>query len=245
VNTRAEADGHLVAHNPEEHPRASPFHDILLVREEFVPGQRSQRLERFAIDKTSGFYKNEPESLKAPVRPQAEGYRPTINLASFGRRGEQDPGRGPALATLPLHPSPAASSATTCYLVNPENLNYGNAWTAEEWSDAPGGYDAQGRVGKDEFSLLIASPAGKVYYLQKKPTPTSPPRAAAEASGERELQPDEFVLKEVALRFQTEIWAQLRGGCVVGRALYNGAPASAPDKLVPLVNIDSLTPAEQ
>jgi len=218
------------AHNPEQHPRDSDFHDVLLVRREYVPGQqRRSRLERFAIDKTTGAYRNEPETQKAPVRPIAECYRPTMNLATVGSGTEGDPLRGPVLSTLPLHPSPAASSATTCYLVNPENLNYVNAWTSEEWSDSPGGFDAQGRIGKDEFSVLIASPAGKVYYLQKGGTISKTVAPILSGAG--------FMLREVDLGKEPEIWSLLRSGCVVGRALYDSEEGK---RVVPVVNIDSL-----
>lgn len=224
------------AHNVERHPRSSPFHDVLLIRKQFVPGQRPLRFERFAIDKTTGSYINENAGQKAPVRPDAEGYRPTMNLGTTGAGTPEDPARGPALSTLPLHPSPAASSACTCYLVNPENLNYETAWTAEEWNDAPGGFDAPGRVGDDRFSLLVASPAGKVYYLEKKAQGEKP--AAIDHSD------DDFTFKEIDLRGETEIWAQLRSGCVAGRALYERAPGVSrrSEKVVPLVNIESLSP---
>lgn len=225
------------AHNVERHPRSSPFHDVLLIRKQFVPGQRALRFERFAIDKTTGSYINENAGQKAPVRPDAEGYRPTMNLGTTGAGTPEDPARGPALSTLPLHPSPAASSATTCYLVNPENLNYETAWTAEEWNDSPGGFDAPGRVGEDKFSLMVASPAGKVYYLEKKLC-----GAAKRVPINHDDQ--DFTFKEIDLRGEAEIWTQLRSGCVAGRAVYEGAPGATlrSQKVIPLVNIESLLP---
>jgi hypothetical protein len=204
-----------------------------------VPGQRPLRLERFAIDKTTGSYINENAGQKLPVRPDAEGYRPTLNLGTTGAGTEDDPARGPALSTLPLHPSPAASSSTTCYLVNPENLNYDTAWTAEEWNDSPGGFNAPGRVGDDRFSLLVASPAGKVYYLEKK-LPAGSQRPVVNHDDQ------DFIFKEIDLRGETEIWAQLRSGCVAGRAVFESAPGAKrrQDKVIPLVNIDSLSPRQ-
>jgi hypothetical protein len=218
-------------HNPAEHPRNSPFHDILLIRKEFIPGQRPSRLERFPVDKTTGAYRNDPAAAKAAVRPEGEGYRPTLNLGSTGGGTSAEPSRGPALSTLPLHPSPAASSATSCYLVNPQNLRYDNAWISEEFSDPPGGYNVEGRVGEDSFSLLVATPAGKVYYIEKK-------EGVTDKKG--------LAFHEVRLGFETEIWAQLRNGCVVGRVIYENAPGrkSRKDKVVPLVNIDSLNPVD-
>lgn len=225
------------AHNVERHPRSSPFHDVLLIRKQFVPGQRPLRFERFAIDKTTGSYINENAGQKAPVRPDAEGYRPTMNLGTTGAGTPEDPRRGPALSTLPLHPSPAASSSTTCYLINPTNLNYDTPWTAEEWNDAPGGFDAPGRIGKDEFCLLVASPAGKVYYLEKKLSSGAQRPAVSHDNAD-------FTFKEIDLQGESEIWAQLRSGCVAGRAVYERAPGAKRrnEKVIPLVNIDSLSP---
>ncbi len=225
------------AHNTERHPRSSPFHDVLLIRKQFVPGQRPLRFERFAIDKTTGSYINENAGQKSPVHPDAEGYRPTMNLGTTGAGTEEDPARGPALSMLPLHPSPAASSATTCYLVNPENLNYETAWTAEEWNDSPGGFDAPGRVGVDSFNLLVASPAGKVYYLEKKLAGGAPRPSVTHDDAD-------FTFKEIELKGETEIWAQLRSGCVVGRAVYERTPGAKlrSERVIPLVNIDSLAP---
>src|SRR5687767_1827937 len=135
-------------------------HDLLLIHDE-PDGTPGSRLERFRVDKDTGYFLEGREANKPPVRPVDEGYRPTINLGSTGRRTREDPGRGPILSALPLHPSPAASAGTTCYLLNAQNLNYTTSWTAEEWNDPPGGYDADGYVRPDRFSLLIASPAGK------------------------------------------------------------------------------------
>lgn len=226
-------------HNYRAHPRSTPFHDILLVREEFVPGQPGPRLERFAVDKVTGTYKNDPDARKRPESPDGEIYRATLNIAQVGGRSAGEPRRGPALSTLPLHPSPAASSATSCYLVNPENLSYVTAWTAEEYNDPPGGFDAPGGLGEDTFSVLIASPGGKVYYLEKKA-----------GTGSIQHDSDDFCLREVDLSKETEIWAQLRGGLVAGRARYCGKHQDqlehAPeDDVVPLVNIESLTPGDR
>jgi hypothetical protein len=220
------------SHDP--HERHSKHHDILLIRDDLgIGGPPGRRLERFPVDKVTGRFKNESGQTKAPVGPNDEGHRPTINLGARGAGTDADPGRGPVLSALPLHPSPAASSASTCYLLNVQNLNYTTPWTAEEWNDQPNGPDAVGYVGKDEFSLLIASPAGKVYYLEKKAGCAQPPKHDDPC----------FVFREVELRGETEIWGELRNGCVVGRVVYerkSAAPRS--EKVVPLVNIDSLNP---
>lgn len=216
-------------------PAKQPQHDLLLIRDD--PSGKGARLERFRIDKERGIYQEDGTGDKAPVAPTQEGYRSVMNLGSSGTGTKEDPKRGPILSTLPLHPSPAASSGTTCYLLNAQNLEYTTPWTAEEWNDRPGGYDAAGFVRPDSFSLLIASPAGKVYYLERK----------ADADGVGiPLDQGGFTFSEIDLCHEPEVWTLLRNGCVVGRALYDGKAnaSSGRDKVVPLVNIDSLTPVE-
>lgn len=210
-------------------------HDVLVIRDR-LDGRRGARLERFAVDKSTGVYKGGPAESRPPVEPEDEGHRPIINLASTGQRTDQDPPRGPILSALPLHPSPAASSGTTCYLVNAQNLNYTTPWTAEEWNDRSEDLENEGYMKPDAFSLLVASPAGKVYYLEKKLDP--------DGAGELDTDNDRFVFREIALNHESEIWMQLRNGCVVGSAVFEKKPgaASRRDKVVPLVNIDSLTP---
>jgi hypothetical protein len=219
----------------EEQAKKRPHHDVLLIRDEVEsPGSR---LERFRVDKISGVFQESRRGNKDPVKPHDEGYRPTMNLGSTGR-AEAIP-RGPILSALPLHPSPAASGGTTCYLVNAQNLNYTTTWTADEWNDRPGGPDgpdAEAYVRPDSFSLLIASPAGKVYYLEKKVGPDQQHIPVG--------VPGSYEFREVDLRYEAEIWTQLRNGCVIGSAMFEKRPGagSRKEKIVPLVNIDSLTP---
>lgn len=211
-------------------------HDMLLIQDP-PDGTKGSRLVRFPVDKGTG----EP-GAGAAVPPFTEGYRPVMNLGLAGRGTEENPARGTILSTLPLHPSPAASNGTTCYLVNAQNLNYKTAWTAEEWNDPPGGYDADGQVGPDSFSLLIGSPAGKVYFLEKK-----------ESDGSCLVPGRDYIFREVApdeLRYESEVWAELRSGCVVGTVSFENAAVYKKEtdrrlsrpKIVPLVNIDSLMP---
>jgi hypothetical protein len=209
-----------------------PYHDVLLIRDG-LDGEQGARLERFAVDKVTGHFKEDSGANKKPLGPSDEGFRPIMNLGSLGGGTEADPARGPILSALPLHPNPAASCATTCYLVNAQNLNYTTPWTAEEWNDRPEGFNAEGYVRPDAFSLLIASPAGKVYYLHK-------------ADGAPlQQQSADFVFREVDLEREPEIWMQLRNGCVVGSVMLQEKDApSRREKVVPLVNIDSLTPRQ-
>src|SRR5262245_3346941 len=109
-------------------------HDMLLMQDP-PDGTHGTSLVRFPVDKITG----EP-GAGATVAPQTEGYRPVMNLGAAGRGTDENPARGTILSALPLHPSPAASNGTTCYLVNAQNLKYKTAWTAEEWNDPPNGY---------------------------------------------------------------------------------------------------------
>jgi hypothetical protein len=205
----------------------------LFIRDE-LDNRAGRRLERFVVDKMTGRFKNDQGREKAPVAPYDDGYRPTMSLGVAGSGEQGDPRRGTVLSALPLHPSPAASSASTCYLVNAQNLNYTTPWTAEEWNDQPNGPNAEGFVRPDRYCLLIASPAGKVYYLEKKTD-----RAVVPIDNEH------FVFREVELGAEAEIWGELRNGCVAGSVVYEAKPAKTRrEKVVPLVNIDSLTPRD-
>jgi hypothetical protein len=219
----------------EQEKAKQPRHDVLLIHDQ-PDGTKGSRLERFRVDKVTGVFQDGPQGDKPPVSPLDEGYRPMMNLGSTGNGTAEDPTRGPVLSALPLHPSPAASNGTTCYLVNAQNLDYTTPWTAEEWNDRPGGYDAVGYARPDCFSLLIASPAGKVYYLEKKVGPKHE-HIPVQKEGS-------FIFHEVEMRLESEIWMQLRNGCVVGNVIYEKKPtaSSRREKVVPLVNIDSLTP---
>lgn len=240
---RAEAEERAL----DTHPRYAPFHDILFVRrtldeddDDDTPSPKSHRFHRFRAIKEGvgrgGFRGESGEAL--PEQGAADdGYRAVLNLARVGEGSNE---RGPILSALPLNPDPAASSSCTCYLLNPSNLNYATAWTAEEWSDQPGDEGLPLLPGADIFRLLIASPGGKVYYVEK----SSPAPLSREITGE-------IAFREVRLQDEPEIWAQLRGGCVVGRVAYTGGAAvkahrgAGEPTITPLVNIHSLLPLSE
>jgi hypothetical protein len=225
----------------DTHPREAPFHDILLVRRTVdedddgeTPKPKQFRYHRFQAIKEGpgrGGFQGPDGAQLDEVGVTEDGYRAVINLATTAPGTSAE--RGPILSALPLNPDPAASSSCTCYLLNPSNLNYATAWTAEEWSDQPGDEGEPLAPGEDVFNLLIATPAGKVYYLEKK-----------KATALAKPIDDEIVFREINLSDEVEVWSQLRSGCVVGRAVYTKSPAQEPQKKVtPLVNIHSLLPA--
>jgi len=187
-------------------PRGAPKHDVFIVTRRTDAKPRDVDLYRLIND--NGEYKTAPE----PVPSDGEEYRSVLNLAG---NGNDEPDCGPAIATLPLHPDPSATSACTCYLINTENLKYPSVWISEEFSDPPGGFNANGEVGADSFELVIASPSGDVYHLQA-------------ANGRSDMT-------KIDLSEEVDIWQELRNGCVAGRVRYR-------DRIVPIVSVDALSP---
>jgi hypothetical protein len=229
MTCRAHRDGAAVQqgdddvnHLLEKHPREVKHHDIFLVRK--VEGQADDPvLDHFRIQKQGereGFYLDSDGSPRDPVPFDDTFHRPVMTMAFPA--GDDQP-VGPVFSTLPVHPDPAASSACTCYLINTANVRYKTAFTAEEWNQAPGADDEDGNPGPDEFSLLLASPSGEIYYLRK-----------GEGSKDTIQGPD-FVFSRVDRKKNPELWTQLRNGCVVGRAR-----CEEDAKVIPLVNVHSL-----
>jgi hypothetical protein len=214
-------------YSQDQHPRDSLEHDLFLVRKR--DGDQAV-LDHFRVVKASknddeiGRYLDSNGTPRPPVGREGEFHRPVMNLA-FPTGSPVEPKQiGPVFSALPVHPDPAATSACTCYLVNVANLRYQTVWTSEEWNQVPG-YDTGGPdLGDDGFDLLIATPAAKVYRVTKKATEPA------------------AVTQPVNLKQNPELWMQLRNGCVVGRARYNGRDEST---VLPLVNIHSLQGATE
>jgi hypothetical protein len=158
--------------------------------------------------------------------------------------------RGPAFGTLPVKREPAATSCAACFLVDSQNVNFANAWTAEEWNafveEDFVDLDAAPMTDAKSFEALIAGPRGKVFHLSLE-------LATGEGASERELWESNAevpltsdggdhlgFVRCLNLRYETEIWNQLRNGCVAGSALLHEH-----GRVVPLVNITSLMPLEQ
>jgi len=197
-----------------------------------VAGQANQG-EFDQNDDPVGNYVDLPEKLDLYDYAQ----RRTLTIArpqDWGDREHRQTSRGPAFGTLPVKREPAATSCAACYLVNARNLNFRNAWTAEEWSDfdtkdlppAPSADDAG-------FEVLLAGPRGKVFQLQVNIAhddielwQTGTRVAIGEGHG---------WIEAIDLRYEMEIWNQLRNGCVAGRAHSHQSKKS-----IPLVNLTSL-----
>jgi hypothetical protein len=182
-------------------------HDIYFVSTNDV-------LHKFPVD-DDGYYTRRP---RRPAYSQPN-LRHIHNVANPGVTEEQPRPRGPVFATLPVTAEPGPASYVTCYVINPNNLIYRNAYTAEEWFSA-GAEEKPGPTIPDDFDLIVAGPKGRIYLMQ---VTTNGQTAAC-----RRLQQDE-------LKHEMDLWEQLRNGTVVGRVLFG-------DKIVPLVNVTSVQP---
>ena len=217
-------------------PNRGPLeHDILVARRNSTGKQFFKVKARRKKDEAGQLTENAEYFDIQEQSPAASGFRSIVNFACPETQALVGPGasstRGPALATMPLHPDPAASSSCTCYLINPENVTYETTWTAEEWSnpswqppfgDGAAPADTQRAAAADAFELLIASPGGRVYLVSK--------------SGSA----DAVSCTEVAVEQEEELWSSLRGGTVAG-SVRLAATAPGP-RVVPVVNVEALTP---
>jgi hypothetical protein len=136
---------------------------------------------------------------------------------------------GPAFAVLPIRPEPGTQS-DTCYLINTENLFLPNPWTASDWDALPpegelqnppqtaARNDAPTEWREDGFDLLVAGPRGKVFRVQWN----------GQTGG----------IEQIAVAQESELWAQLREGLIVGTAKHQ-------DEILPIVNVTSLNNKRQ
>ncbi len=225
----------MARHKPRE------LHDVLV----FPPSDERGKREwyRFAVNR-AGTPDQVGKFLATPTeaRRLGDGTRRSESIARPNEvktaGGEALSPRGPALATLPIKPEPGGASGITCYLLNADNFHAPNFWTVEEWNDGPGGETYQTPVHPNNFEVLLAGPLGKVFQVtihdvdkwkvgtSKKTTPDA---AAKSEDGEA-------TIGCVELRHNTEIWTQLRSGCIAGRVLVN----SPKEKVIPLVNVTAL-----
>jgi hypothetical protein len=212
-----------------------------------VQGGLPDEFSEDIVDVEEGSYVDAPEKLDFYDYTQ----RKTISFARPHDWGARGSARGPAFATLPVKPEPSADFCGLCYMINTQNLNFRNAWTAEEWSQVDGlNLLPSPTVDAEAFDVLLAGPQGRVFWahieLGKRDTQSW-------KLGERRQLLDEngksggFV-ECLDLRYQSEIWNQLRNGCVLGRALLEQRftrAETAKKQIVPLVNVTTLMPEEE
>jgi len=235
-------------------PTRIEHHDVLLIAptkvhspEEFYrfPVVKAPRPNPPDGPESKGQYLDKPELLDA----FDYGQRRALSVArpqDWGPASVRATQRGPAFSTLPLKPEPnsaagGAGDSSQCYLINTQNLNFRNAWTAEEWNDTPGGVDLPPApsANHNELEALLAGPQGKVFRLVITSIADWKPDAQARImvttpNGERELG----TVESVYLGPHMEVWHQLRGGTAMGRVYFNDTNGP---RVIPLVNITTLT----
>jgi hypothetical protein len=213
-------------------------HDVLVIPPERV--LEPDEMFRVPVIKprdgtaTTGTYIDTPEQLDAYDYAQRR-VMAVSRPQDWGATDQRGVKRGPAFGTLPVKREPAATSCASCYLINAPHINFRNAWTAEEWTDLsdndiPGAPSAN----NPEFETLIAGPRGTVFHLEVKLNGAT-------------WTPDEVItikaadgtplgsITQLDLRYEMEIWNQLRNGTLLGRVLRRTSQTP-----VPLVNITTL-----
>ncbi len=238
---------------PGLQPADTEFHDVLLIpppRKDGTPVVEPEEFYRFPVIKSeqlapgelrggerlkTGTYSNQPELWDR----DDTGQRKVLGIAHpqrvYSEGGSKD-NRGPAFAVMPVRPEPGASSCAFCYLVNAQNVLSPNAWTAEEWN-APGGPDlvAEAHANQTEAELLLALPRGLVVSiratgldnLDEFPDKVEPARVTKHGVT--------YEIEPVRLNNETEIWSELRNGCIAGRVLHRQR-----ERVIPLLNVTSL-----
>ena len=253
---RARFDRHRRRLTPEEQRviderGRSKFHDVLVIgptkpdeltRVPVVKAEGS--IDQWGNPEPAGSYRDPPEIWDA----YDYGFRRTMSIAKpQDWCPPSDVPRGPAFGTLPVKREPASTACVACYLIDARNFTHHNAWTAEEWNDI-GSDDLLPASSADDDTLevLVAGPRGKVFYLD-----------VTLANGATNLwdagDTEAFVSSDrgsrgsitcVDLRYEGEIWNQLRNGLVAGSVMTQSVKRPGRDSrtAVPIVNMTSLLP---
>jgi hypothetical protein len=218
----------------------TPFHDVLVIGPQGA--QDDNEFYRVPVVKVPGTSKERPGSyVDNPETLDLYDYsaRRTLSIARPQRWGDTtaDEPRGPAFGTLPVKREPAATACLTCYLVDAENFTHRNAWTAEEWNDLDDEDLPPAPTADDpRLEAVLAGPRGAVFHLNLDLTSDWTPGDVVP------IGDGLGTIEQVDLRHEMEIWNQLRNGLVAGSALRTGGTGKP--RVVPLVNITSLTPDE-
>ncbi len=245
---------------PGLQPVETEFHDVLVIPPKRADGSAVTQPEEFyrfaVIKRDQASAAEEQANGKPPIKRRGNyydepelwnqrdtGQRKVFNIANPERddgAGQQGQARGPAFAIMPVKPEPSASSCAFCYLVNAQDVLAPNAWTAEEW-DAPGGDDlsAGPHANATEAEALLALPRGIVLRIKATglenldvlPNEVQP--ATVDHLGVT------YEIEPVRLNNETEIWSQLRNGCIAGRVYHRKR-----NRVIPLLNLTSLMPGQ-
>jgi hypothetical protein len=229
---------------PGLQPTSTDLHDILLIPpapKNDAPATTPEEFYRFAVVKVTdgalrrGTYPHAPEVWNRNDVGQRKvyGIAHPEQVQSYGTSSDA---RGPAFAVMPIKPEPGSSSCAFCYLINAQQVLSPNAWTAEEWN-APGGpdFDAEANANRTEVEVLLALPRGIVLRLRVTDLhrlDTFPARATVATATADGVT---YELEPVALKNESEIWGELRNGCIAGRVFHRQR-----DRVIPLLNVTAL-----
>lgn len=226
-----------------------PHHDVLFVplrKVDGAPVLQSGEMFRFPVIRDDqqvnqgeppppsgarGEFVDPPEKLDmydyAQRRVLSNGYP-----QDWGDLAKTDK-RGPAFATIPVKPEPGATACGACYLINAENLSFRNAWTQEEWNSL-GAPDLPAAPSADDPTLdvLLAGPQGMVFEIHLTLDEWRP--GHSQAITRNGVKCGE--VRCLDLRYETELWQQLRNGLVVGRVQLNRN-----EQVMALVNVTSIS----
>lgn len=198
----------------DEARKLDDTHDVVIV-------PRNGSVHRFPVNRETGAYDQSPQEF------------PRNETGGRKARAVIKPSKdfGPAFAIAPTRPEPAAQNGT-CVLINQHNVRIRNPWTMARLNNEPAaGKEAQqdpfqralpARDKRDEFDVLLAGPAGRVYLVRK---------AAGVAPTITEL---------TNIGVEGEIWYQLRSGFIAG-----SVHCFQEGKVIPMVNVTSLEPEKE
>ena len=193
----------------DEARKLDDTHDVVIV-------PRRGGVQRFPIDREKGVYAEPPQEF------------PRNETGGRKARAVIKPSKefGPAFAIAPTRPEPAAQNGT-CVLINQHNVRIRNPWTSARLNNEPGAGEPTEqdpfnralpeRDKGDEFDVLLAGPAGKVYLVRKM-TGAAP-----------------TIMELPNMGMEGEIWYQLRSGFIAG-----SVHCFQENKVIPMVNVTSL-----
>jgi len=222
-----------------DRPLSEQDHDVLVLPRKEVLGE--WEYFRLPVTKTPQGSEKPGEFHKSPERWDLEdrGQRKVLNVAhphhEASTQAAQQEARGPAFAALPIRPDPDAASFPTCFLINVEQLDVPNLWSIEEWDDGPGGQDLPTPDHPTGMEFLLALPQGRVLRLNLKDL-ASWPKGRIDV---KTLGSDKIELTDVDLRYESELWSQLRNGTIAGRVTVG---SNEQRKTLPMVNLTALLP---
>lgn len=170
------------------------------------------------------YFASNGEGLEAPqplhAPPWESTYQRVLRFAIQGR--SQNQSLGPVLGVLKLEIDPASGLREALVIVA-RNIEYRNEWIQAEWAGAAP--KLGGPIPPGIRSLVVATEGGGLHKYSPRSSPLTP-------------------------GLYTDVWNQLRNGCVLGTVLKERVGASELTGLggssrIPLVNLSSLDPQAQ